>query len=94
MNWKLLFGLLFIVFVALTVIYANKSLVVSDRVTIEDVRETVKDETGAVSVNSHPQRITRTYQDNYASIGGAIGFGIIASASLLAFAITIKKDKA
>ena len=93
MKWKLLFGLFFIIFVTLTVIYANKSLVLFDRVTIEDVRETSKDENGTTSVYSHPQKITRTYQDNYASMGGAIGFGVIAAASLLAFAITIRNDK-
>jgi hypothetical protein len=45
------------------------------------------------SVYSHPQKIMRTYQDNYASIGGAIGFGIIAAASLLALAITVTNKK-
>jgi hypothetical protein len=39
------------------------------------------------------EQVTRTYQDNYASIGGAIGFGIIAAASLLAFASTFKNEK-
>jgi hypothetical protein len=93
MNWKFFFGFLFVAFVGLTVIYANKSLTLYDKVTVEDIRETSKDENGASSVYSHPQKVTRTYQDNYASIGGAIGFGIIAAASLLAFAITIKNEK-
>ena len=39
------------------------------------------------------ERVTRTYQDNYAAIGGAIGFGIIAAASLLALAILVKNEK-
>ena len=94
MNWKFLFGFLFAVFVGLTVIYANKSLVLYDKVAVEDIRETSKDENGTSSVFSHPQKVTRTYRDNYAAIGGAIGFGIIAAASLLAFAIIIKNEKA
>ena len=93
MNWKILFGLLFIFFAALVVIYANKSLVLYERTTVEDVTHKGKDENGAMAVYSQPQNITRTYQDNYASIGGAIGFGIIAAAALLAFAIAVKNEK-
>jgi len=93
MNWKLLFGFLFAIFVALAVIYANKSLILYDKVSVEEVRDTSKDENGASSVYSHPQKVTRAYRDHYASIGGAIGFGIIAAASLLAFANTIKNEK-
>jgi hypothetical protein len=92
MSWKIVFGFLFIVFVYLTVNYANKSMVLYAKTAVEDSRYTVKEESGT-AVYSHPQNVTRTYQDNYASIGGAIGFGIIAAASLLAFAITVRNDK-
>jgi hypothetical protein len=92
MSWKVPFGLLFIVFVALTAMYANKSMIVYTTTSVDEARHSVKEENEMAITYSHPQNITRTYQDNYASIGGAIAFGIIAAASLLAFAITVKNE--
>jgi hypothetical protein len=86
MKWKILFGGLFILSVTLTFIYANKSMIIYNKSSVENVP--------APSGGSFfEEQVTRTYQDNYASIGGAIGFGIIAAASLLAFALTVKKEK-
>ena len=93
MSWKVLFGLLFIVFVALTTIYANKSMIVYTTTSVDETRHSVKEDNGTAATYSHPQSLSRTYQDNYASIGGAIGFGIIAAASLLALAIALKNEK-
>ena len=92
MNWKIAFGVLFFLSVTLMIVYANKNLIVYDKTTTEEFKETYKNENGGTSVLSHPQNITRTYQDNYAAIGGAIGFGILAAASLLAFASAEKNE--
>ncbi|HEV8503913.1 MAG TPA: hypothetical protein VGQ53_00885 [Chitinophagaceae bacterium] len=85
MKWKVLFGILFILSVALTFIYTNKSMVVYNKSAVEKVPS---DGGGFFE-----ERVTRTYHDNYAAIGGAIGFGIIAAASLLAFAIAAKSER-
>ena len=86
MKWKILFGGLFILSVTMTFIYASKSMIIYDKSSVENVPAS-----GGGSF--FKERVTRTYQDNYASIGGAIGFGIIAAASLLAFAILVKNEK-
>jgi len=39
------------------------------------------------------ERVTRTYHDNYAAIGGAIAFGVIAASSLLAIALVVRNEK-
>ena len=70
----------------MTFIYANKSMIIYNKSSVEKVP--------APSGGSFfEEQVTRTYQDNYASIGGAIGFGIIAAASLLAFAIQVKNER-
>ena len=86
MKWKILFGVLFVVSITITFIYANKSMVVYNKSSVEKV-PSFSGETFSV------ERVTRTYQDNYASIGGAIGFGVLAAASLLALAIVVKNEK-
>lgn len=94
MYWKFLFGILFILFVVLTITYAGKSLVVYNKVTIESVVDKkLKEEDGKVSTYSHPQQVTRTYQDNYAAIGGAIGLAILGAASLIGFALLVRQEK-
>jgi len=85
MKWKLLFGILFIVFTILSLLYANKSLIVYQENTIE----TIKD----APTISHDKEIIKTYEDNYAANGGSIAFGILGAASLLAFTIILRKDK-
>lgn len=87
MKWKILFGVLFASSVAISFIYANRSMIVYNRSSVENVP-------ASDGGSFFTERVTRTYQDNYAAIGGAIGFGIIAAASLLAFAITVKNEKA
>ena len=86
MKWKILFGGLFILSVTMTFIYANKSMIIYNKSSVENVP-------ASNGGSFFEERLTRTYQDNYASIGGAIGFGIIAAASLLAFAILVKNEK-
>jgi len=86
MKWKILLGILFVWCIVMTFIYANKSMIIYDKSSVENVP--------SPSGQSYfKETVTRTYQDNYASIGGAIGFGIIAAASLLAFAIAAKNEK-
>ena len=72
--------------VIMTFIYANKSMIIYDKSSVENVP-------ASDGGSFFKERVTRTYQDNYASIGGAIGFGLIAAASLLAFAICVKNEK-
>jgi hypothetical protein len=86
MKWKILFGGLFILSVTMTFIYVNKSMIIYNKSSVENVP-------ASDGKSFFEERVTRTYQDNYASIGGAIGFGIIAAASLLAFAISVKNEK-
>jgi hypothetical protein len=86
MKWKILFGFLFVLSVMMTFIYTNKSMVTYNKASIENVPVS-----GGESFSV--ERVTRTYQDNYASIGGAIGFGVIAAASLLALAIVVRNEK-
>jgi hypothetical protein len=86
MKWKILFGGLFILSVTMTFIYAKKSMIIYNKTSVENVP-------ASDGESFFKERVTRTYQDNYASIGGAIGFGIIAAASLLAFAILVKNEK-
>jgi len=86
MKWKILFGVLFVLFVIMTFIYGNKSMISYNKSSVENVP-------APNGGSFFEERVTRAYQDNYASIGGAIGFGIIAAASLLAFANTIKNEK-
>jgi hypothetical protein len=86
MKWKILFGGLFILSVIMTFIYANKSMIIYNKSSVENVP-------ASNGGSFFEERVTRTYEDNYASIGGAIGFGIIAAASLLAFAIPVKNEK-
>ena len=86
MKWKTLFGGLFILSVTMTFIYANKSMIIYNKTSVENVP-------ASDGGSFFKEQVTRTYQDNYASIGGAIGFGIIAAASLLAFAICVKNEK-
>ncbi len=85
MKWTLLFGILFIGFTILSLFYANKSLVVYQGNAIE----TIKD----APTISHDKEVTKTYEDNYAAIGGSIAFGILGAASLLAFAIILHRNK-
>jgi hypothetical protein len=86
MKWKILFGVLFVLSVTMTFIYTNKSMVIYNKSSLENVPDS-----GGETFSE--QRVTRTYQDNYASIGGAIGFGLIAAASLLALAFVVKNEK-
>jgi len=85
MKWKLIFGILFIVFTMLSLWYANKSLVTYQRNTIETIYDT--------PTIFHNKEVTKTYEDNYAANGGAIAFGMLDAASLLAFASLLRKDK-
>jgi hypothetical protein len=86
MKWKILFGVLFVLSVTMTFINTNKSMVSYNKSSVEKVPAS-----GGGSF--FEEQVTRTYQDNYAAIGGAIGFGIIAAASLLALAIVVKNEK-
>jgi len=93
MKLKVVYSLIFAISILLMVFYASKKLVLYDKSAIEEVKKFSGIENGVSTTYSSPQKVTRTYQDNYASIGGAIGFGIVAAASLLAFAIAVKNEK-
>jgi TRAP-type C4-dicarboxylate transport system permease small subunit len=92
MNWKLLFAALFILFLSLSWMYANKTAVSYQKVSTEDVSKVTRDENGAAIILSHPHDVQRTYQENYAAAGGAIGFGIIAAAALVGLAIFVQSE--
>jgi hypothetical protein len=85
MKWKVPFSVLFLASIIMMFVYAKKPLVTYSKTTIENVYS-------ADHIFS-PEPVTRTYQDNYASIGAVIGFGILAGASLISFALVIRKDK-
>ena len=70
----------------MTFTYTNKSMVIYSRSSVEKVP-------ASDGKSYFVEPVTRTYQDNYASIGGAIGFGIIAAASLLALAIIVRNER-
>ena len=78
MKWKTLFLILFCLFSILSYVYANKSLSIYEQTVV-----------GA----AHDNGVIKTYHDNYAAIGGAIGFGIIAASALITFAIVLKNEK-
>lgn len=86
MKWKILFGLLFILFIILSIFYSSRSLIVYQKTANEKIQET--------PTIYHYREVTRTYEDNYASIGGAIAFGIVAAGSIIAFAIILKNENA
>jgi hypothetical protein len=86
MKWNLFLGVLFIFSVLMTFIYGGKSMIVYTKSSVENVP-------ASGGGSTFEEGVTRTYQDNYASIGGAIGFAILGSASLLAFSMSIKKDR-
>jgi hypothetical protein len=85
MKWKIIFSVFFLGSVVMMLVYLKKPLVIYTRKTIENVYST--------DTIYSPEPVTRTYQDNYASIGAVIGFGILASASLISFAFVVQKDK-
>jgi len=86
MKWKILFGVLFVLSVIMTFTYTNKSMVIYNKTSVEKVPD-------SEGKSFFEEQVTRTYEDNYASIGGAIGFGIIAAASLLALAIIVRNER-
>ena len=85
MQWKLIFGILFLASVVMTFIYAEKPLIIYNKTSVENISDSTPGGTIEESV-------TRTYQDNYASIGGAIGFGVIAAGALIGLALTIRRE--
>jgi hypothetical protein len=93
MIWKCCLGLLFVFFTALTIVYSNKNLLVYNKEVEVVVVEDHRNEKGVGTTYSTPQKIIGTYQENYGSIGGAIGFSIMASASLIGLVLLIRKEK-
>jgi hypothetical protein len=83
MKWKVVFSVFFVGSVVMMFVNLKKPLVIYTRKTIENVYSTD-------SIYS-PEPVTRTYQDNYAAIGGVIGFGVLAAASLISFALVLQK---
>jgi hypothetical protein len=83
MKWKVVFSVFFLGSVVMMFFNLKKPLVIYTRKTIENVYSTD-------SIYS-PEPVTRTYQDNYAAIGGVIGFGVLAAASLISFALVVQK---
>jgi hypothetical protein len=73
----------FIGSIVMMYMHINKPLVVYELTAAENVHYS----DGSSSVKP----ITRTYQDNYASVGAVIGFGILAAASLISFALVVQK---
>jgi hypothetical protein len=93
MKWKIIYGVIFFISIFFLFYYSNKRAVIYQKALVEEITDSIKNEQGIISTLSHPEKVTRVYQDNFASIGGAIGFGLIAAASILAFALTINKEK-
>lgn len=85
MKYKIAFVILFIVSTGMMFKYAHQPLS-SYSLTVE---EKITDITGT-GYNTKP--LTKNYQDNYGAIGGAIGLGIIAAASLISFALITRRE--
>jgi hypothetical protein len=83
MKWKVpLFSIIFIISIACMFWFLNKPLIVYSKTVIEEVQ------LPAGSLTKEP--VTKTYQENYGSIGAVIGFGILAGASIVSIAISVK----
>jgi hypothetical protein len=84
MKWRLfVFGFLSGFFSILAARYAGKDLVIYNRSSMENVYET--------ETIYRAQQVIKTYHENYASIGGAIGFAILGGVSLLCFSLHLKE---
>jgi hypothetical protein len=80
----LFFGILFTGFSFLTWDFSNKDLIVQEKKT----REFVEIPQGGGSIESD---VFRQYYNNYASIGGAIGFALLSAVSLISFAKELRE---
>lgn len=91
MKWKLTFAFLFLTSIVALVYYSRMPLIEYTVVTTEVVQRL--DEDGYPTGEGHmKQPSTKTYKDNNAAKGGALGFGIIAGASLLCFAWMLRRE--
>jgi len=85
MKWKLIFSSFFIASVIMMFVYINKKLVIYSRTMTEKIP--------LVGGGYSTEPVAKTFQDNYSSNGAVIGFGILAGASLISVALTIRKEK-
>jgi hypothetical protein len=88
MNWKILFSFLFVASVVMMFVSGKKSLL-EVNITREGV---VVDAQGKFVGNQPPEIVKREYRDNYIAVGMVIGFAIIAGASVIALAFTIRDN--
>jgi hypothetical protein len=90
MKWRILFGSLFVASVIMMFVYSMKPLVESN-VTTKDTVIRLDHEGYPTGEGYATNPTSRIYQDNYAAIGAVIGFGIIAGASVIGFALVIRE---
>lgn len=88
MKW--IFSLLFVTSVVMMFVYSKKTLVQFD-VTTEGVGWG-HDAQGNFSTTQPTQNVKREFLPNYVAVGMVIGFAIIAGASIIAFAFTIRDN--
>ncbi len=90
MNWEILFSFLFVASVVMMFVYSKKTLL-EVKYTREGVGVGV-DAQGNFSGNQPPEIVKREYRNNYMAVGMVIGFAIIAGASAISFAFTIRDN--
>jgi len=88
MKWRILFSLLFVTSVVMMFVYSNKNLV-EINITTEGVGWGL-DAQGNPSDTQQTKHVKREYRDNFTAVGMVIGFAIIAGASVISFAFTLK----
>jgi hypothetical protein len=89
MNWRILFSFLFVASVVMMFVYSQKTLL-EVKYTREGVGERI-DAQGNYSGNQPSEIVKREYRNNYMAVGMVIGFAIIAGASVISFAFTIRE---
>lgn len=91
MKWKILFSLLFCCSVAMLMYYSRMPLIEYNIVITESVQQLDKD--GYPTGEGYSkQPVTKTYKDNNAATGAAIGFGLIAAASVVGIALSLRRE--
>jgi hypothetical protein len=88
MTWRIIFSFLFVTSVVMMFVYSKKTLVEFD-ITTEGVGWGL-DAQGNFSTTRPTKNVKREYRANYVAVGMVIGFAIIAGASVIAFAFTIR----
>jgi hypothetical protein len=85
MQWRMLFGFLFVASVVTMFVYSKKYVV---EVTIRTPEDVGFDVHGELKVQSY--NVKRQVRDDTTAVGMVVGFAIIAGASVIAFAYTLR----